>query len=77
MNAEPDAFAAFPGVFGADALPQDCFGWPVMAGPFRVIGVMVVGVWCVRWMVQRRKGLRVATVNLVAMRCQPVFRLAV
>ena len=48
LNAEPGAEAELPGVFGGDVLPQDCFGWPVMAGPLRVVGVMVVGVWCVR-----------------------------
>jgi hypothetical protein len=28
LKAEPGADAALPGVFGADALPQDWFGWP-------------------------------------------------
>jgi len=55
LNAEPGADAAFPGVFGAVALPQLWFGWPVRDGPRTVVDVVVVGCvpgvavegWCV------------------------------
>ncbi len=48
MNAEPGADAAFPGVFGAAALPQLWFGCPVRWAGLRVVvvvaAVVVVGV---------------------------------
>ncbi len=43
MNAEPDADAAFPGVFGAVALPQLWLGCPVRCAGLRVV-VLVAGV---------------------------------
>jgi hypothetical protein len=48
LNADPGADAALPGVFGALALPHEALGWPVIAGPCTVLGVVVVGVWLVR-----------------------------
>ena len=43
LNAEPGAFAALPGVFGAVALPHEAIGWPVRDGPRTVDAVVVVG----------------------------------
>ena len=53
LNAEPVAEAAFPGVFGAVALPQLWLGCPVICAGLRVVVVVVavvaagVGVVCV------------------------------